>query len=445
MATERRTPAAEGYDRASCAEVLTDLAGELKVQQVAKIGEWTAIAAWADHNIVDTIEGAATLLAGVVDTGIPIAGEEAPLVSEFALMELIAVLGRSPEGGLAYVGRVIEIAWRLPNVWQAVLTGRLAPWRAERIADLTQGLNADAAAFIDRQLFNAAGTGWAQLGRLVDEAIRRFDPTAAEERRRDNHDARHVEITEPDADGLVHLDGTLDAADGRDLDHALSRRAKLLGQLGDGDDFEIRRAKAVGDLARHDLSLDLEFATDDVAASSPGRCAVLNLHITDTTLTGDNPVGRWEDGRTPVSVELIKQWLCDRTSTIVVRPVIDLADCAPVDAYEIPDRMRRQVHLRDHTCRFPGCTVKAERCDLDHRIPYAQGGSTCPCNLVALCRRHHRAKTFSDWRYVTVTPAHHLWISPKKKYFLVGPDGTTTLDLPRTADIDHWRPPPPDA
>jgi hypothetical protein len=41
---------------------------------------------------------------------------------------------------------------------------------------------------------------------------------------------------------------------------------------------------------------------------------------------------------------------------------------------------------------FPGCTVPARRCDLDHRVPYPVG-STCACNLQPACRTHHRLRT----------------------------------------------------
>ncbi|TWG89995.1 hypothetical protein L615_009500000190, partial [Nocardioides sp. J9] len=120
------------------------------------------------------------------------------------------------------------------------------------------------------------------------------------------------------------------------------------------------------------------------------------------------------------------------------RPVIDLADCIPVDSYEIPERHRQRVQLRDHTCRFPGCTVSATRCDLDHSVEHARGGPTCPCNLVPLCRRHHRAKTFSLWRYVTIQPGHYLWLSPNGRHFLVTPKGPRVLDTPRPLDPDDY-------
>lgn len=73
--------------------------------------------------------------------------------------------------------------------------------------------------------------------------------------------------------------------------------------------------------------------------------------------------------------------------------------------YAIPKWLARRVRLRDGTCRHPGCSVAAERCDLDHVIAFVKadpktGGRTAEWNLVCLCRTHHRLKTFSGWRYV---------------------------------------------
>jgi hypothetical protein len=56
------------------------------------------------------------------------------------------------------------------------------------------------------------------------------------------------------------------------------------------------------------------------------------------------------------------------------------------------------VRCRDLTCRWPGCDVPATRCDVDHTIPYAQGGPTHAANLKCLCRKHHIVKTFWGWK-----------------------------------------------
>ncbi|AIY19036.1 HNH endonuclease signature motif containing protein [Pimelobacter simplex] len=408
--------------------LLAGLRAEVRGREESVVREWAGIVEWAAGNTLTeaAAEGAATIRDGFVDTGLPIAGEGAPLVSEFALMELVAVLGRSPDGGRVYVGRVLECAWRLPQVYASVVAGRLAPWRAERIAEATRPLCPAAAAFVDRQLFNATGVGWAQLERLIAEAVIRFDPERYEAERVAASDHRYVEVGVPDGNGLVSIDGLLDAADGRDLDDAISRRATLLGRLGNEASLDVRRSQAVGDLARNDLTLDLG------PDGAPRRRAVLNLHITDTTLAGSNPVGRWD--QTPISAEQIREWLAQPGMSVTVRPVFDLAGHVPVTAYEIPNRHRQAVELRDHTCRFPYCTRAAMRCDLDHAQPHNRGGPTCPCNLVPLCRRHHRAKTHSTWRYQVTKIGTYLWRSPSGFHFEVSHRGTHQHDHSDEAD-----------
>ena len=55
------------------------------------------------------------------------------------------------------------------------------------------------------------------------------------------------------------------------------------------------------------------------------------------------------------------------------------------------------MRARDLTCRWPGCDHPATDCDLDHTIPYAQGGKTHAANLKCYCRLHHLLKTFWGW------------------------------------------------
>ena len=53
--------------------------------------------------------------------------------------------------------------------------------------------------------------------------------------------------------------------------------------------------------------------------------------------------------------------------------------------------------------------------DLDHAIPYDPGGppgQTRPSNLVALCRRHHNAKTSGLWRYTRTPQGDCVWTGP---------------------------------
>ena len=74
---------------------------------------------------------------------------------------------------------------------------------------------------------------------------------------------------------------------------------------------------------------------------------------------------------------------------------------------------------RDRTCRFPGCAQPGHRTDIDHAIPWDEGGTTSPDNLGLLCRRHHQMKTHGGWRVNSFSNGSCEWISPRGKKFFV--------------------------
>ncbi len=178
-------------------------------------------------------------------------------------------------------------------------------------------------------------------------------------------------------DGIAHGTTALDAADALDLEQAIARRAKLNGQLGDTDSLNVRRAKALGEIAREDLVLDLQVAdpeTGEITRTVPGRKTELILH-----LVRDRP------DRGPVrqhphpDLRRADQVLAQPGEHLGDRPAGPRPRRPPaVDSYEIPDRIRRQVTERDHHCGFPHCTKPAESCDLDHIEPHADGGGAEP-------------------------------------------------------------------
>jgi hypothetical protein len=57
-------------------------------------------------------------------------------------------------------------------------------------------------------------------------------------------------------------------------------------------------------------------------------------------------------------------------------------------------RLAQAIKIRAGTCRFPTCTVPADRCDLDHHEPIPRG-VTSATNMDPFCRRYHRGKTFA--------------------------------------------------
>jgi hypothetical protein len=53
---------------------------------------------------------------------------------------------------------------------------------------------------------------------------------------------------------------------------------------------------------------------------------------------------------------------------------------------------RRAIELRDQACCHEFCEVRAERCEIDHIIPYAKGGPTEQGNGQVLCGFHNRLR-----------------------------------------------------
>src|SRR4051794_18907009 len=119
-----------GSDNRSTSQLLDDLAAGVAIRRQGEVEEFGNLIAWADANVVDDPADVATIRDSYVDTGIPIAGPGAPLVSEFALGELCATLGRSLDSGRLYVGKVIEVGWRLPTIREAVYAGNVPVWKA---------------------------------------------------------------------------------------------------------------------------------------------------------------------------------------------------------------------------------------------------------------------------------------------------------------------------
>jgi hypothetical protein len=82
-----------------------------------------------------------------------------------------------------------------------------------------------------------------------------------------------------------------------------------------------------------------------------------------------------------------------------------------VDRYQPGAELRRFLRVRDERCRFPGCTQRPWRCDLDHTVDHAFGGETCACNLAHLCRRHHVVKHATCWKVKQLGGGTLEWIS----------------------------------
>jgi 5-methylcytosine-specific restriction endonuclease McrA len=96
------------------------------------------------------------------------------------------------------------------------------------------------------------------------------------------------------------------------------------------------------------------------------------------------------------------------------------------DRYQPSQSLRHLIQVRQPQCSFPGCRRPATATDLDHTIPYDQGGRTCSCNLASLCRRHHQAKQAPGWQLTQPTPGVMTWRTPSGRTYRRTPDAYPT-------------------
>lgn len=108
-------------------------------------------------------------------------------------------------------------------------------------------------------------------------------------------------------------------------------------------------------------------------------------------------------------------------------------------AYRPPKALRRYLHCRDGTCRFPGCTRRAIVCEPDHTIEWQDGGTTDAGNLAMLCRKHHALKSIGAWSYRQPSPTGDLeWRSPLGRNYT-----TEAADVGRVTLCPSRMPKPP--
>jgi hypothetical protein len=365
-------------------------------------------------------------------------GDGTPLVAEFATAELGVSLGVGDHAASRLIGDALDLRHRFPQLWGRVLDGEVKIWSARTIAHTTRHLNLDACAHIDRTIAPYADRKTAgELVAFAEAEAIRADPALARQRAEAARTTQGVWVDPSTETGTKQMFIRAAAADLIRLDGAIDRIADDLALLGDDTSKDLRRAKAVGVLAQPQLALDLRGQAQHVATGQPAPqpkpgtafpTSTLYIHLTDQTLTTGAGVARVE-GIGPVLLTHVGEWL--RNDRVTVKPVIDLNNQTPVDAYEIPERLREAVHLAMPTDMFPSAVNNSRRKDLDHTDVYDRDGppgQTRIGNLAPLTRFHHRIKTHTGWEVKQPFPGILIWRTPHGQHYLVDHTGTRAIN-----------------
>jgi hypothetical protein len=271
-----------------------------------------------------------------------------------------------------------------PTTWDAFVEGRIDLARMREIGHtISQLKRAESVHQLDRRVVVYAETHTvAELRAWLKRFVRRVEADLAVERAEDEKAKRHVSIQHGD-DSMGYLGAYLAS---HELAAVADRLRKEARRPADPDDDRT--------VAQREADLVVAWLLGSEAAGA-AIDANIGVTIEADVLAGANPgFAESTDGTWAVPAEWIAAVIASGSTfwhRIVVDPVSNDVLAHEYLGRFAPDVLNIALRFLYGTCQGPGCMVPAERCDIDHRIPYPNG-PTRGDNLGPLCRRHHTYK-----------------------------------------------------
>jgi Domain of unknown function (DUF222) len=258
----------DGFDAAMTLSLVSQAHRQVLQHECALV---ELAAHWADLNHADSQPPPVKPLPGA-EQGRQLGGPGTPEVLEFAAAELGARMETTVGSARALMADALDLRHRLPELWQLILAGRVASWRARKVAQATRQLSRDAAMQVDAAVApSIVGLPWGRFETLLAAKIIEADPRAAEERAKIWETERFVRAGRTGQSGLKLLIAKANAGDVIWFMATLNRIAEILRLQGDLESPDVRRSKAIGILAQPARALQLlwEFRNEQHPNAEP--------------------------------------------------------------------------------------------------------------------------------------------------------------------------------
>ena len=363
-----------------------DALGALEPSQLADGAAVVAL-----HRQLDRLEAVATRATAAFDRGHEWEVAGARTASAWLAVECSLPLRTARRR--VVVGRaladlpVAEAAWLAGDV-SGPAVGLLADARTEVTAEAMErdeAMLVDHARHLSHRSFATALAYWRQ----------RADPDGVEDDAEALRASRRVHLSSS-YEGRWVLDGVLDPVGGEIISGALGRIADELfrrdwaeARAEHGEATTTEHLARTPAQRRADALVELARRASTVPADGRAPEPLFTVHVDHPTLTGR--ICELAGG-TVVTPGSLLPWL---TEARVQRVVFDGSDRVLGVG---PQRRlftgaeRRAVEVRDRTCTNRYCDVPAERCEVDHVVPWALGGPTVAGNGQLACGYHNRLR-----------------------------------------------------
>src|SRR5437667_9421010 len=298
------------------------------------------------------------------------------------------------------VARQLE---KLPETTAAFANGDVGFQHVAVLARTAEHIGAAAVRKEEGTLLQAAQTmDPGQFVTVAKNFEHRVDAAGALAEANHAHLRRYFHIGEP-VDGLVRVDGLLDAEGGATLRTALQPFMKPVKD--DARNYGQRSIDALMELCRQGSG-----SRPDGAGPRPQ----LIIRASRDTLAGipDAPAGELEGGGT-VPAETVQRYACDSAISRITGQG-ELEHELNHASRTLPAPTRRALESRDRHCVFPGCTRPLNWRDGHHLVWWTGGGATALPNLPIRCRPPPRMVHEENWRLVRQKDGRFTAIPPPR-------------------------------
>jgi hypothetical protein len=370
----------------------------------------------------------ARLLAAIQADPLPNEDGSDAAAKEWAREEVALVLKLSSSTARAMLLEAHELLTRFPATLALLECGRLTAGMARRLVEACIPIENTTAAKIEQRVLTRAGEqSLSQFAASVRRAVAALAPRKAEEQHADARRQRQAAFT-PQPDGTWQLWAT-----GLDPGHAAAAEATVRElarqwKRDDPDDERTREQREADSL----LALLLGTADSDGVG---GYRPAINVTVAASTLLGSDEQPGELDGYGPIPATVARALASDPSGTwrrLLTDSNNRLVDIT-ADTYRPPVDIARLVRAQQLSCCFPGCRRRALNAELDHIVPWSEGGTTTPSNLQPLCTRHHHLRHEAGWSVRREPDGATLWTSPTGHTYTRPPDELpedTTRDPP---------------
>ena len=313
--------------------------------------------------------------------------------------EEVAAALRIPYGvaseRMHYASRLVN---QFPATRALVAAGQLSYAHAVSLVRATKDLDPVVAGQVEeRVLTRAPQQTVGQFRSSIRRAVLTLDPRDAEQKHQTAAEQRRV-CVEPADDGMAWINAHLDAAGAQTVMTAVNAVAK---KIAEQTDTELAKAVGAGghdcrsaDQLRADalVAICAAVLNDDIdglpkVGTWQGQRPQIQVTVALSTLLGlDEQPGELA-GYGPITAEHARRLAADPTGTwhrLIHDEHGRLIDYGRT-RYRPPQDLTDHVIARDRTCRGPNCHRDARRTELDHLVPWAEGGQTNAANLTPLC------------------------------------------------------------